>query len=189
VIQRIDRAVSFRGRQLLFAGHRDLDGRLRQTGIVFLTRRNHAEGFQIERRDKFADGFLDQQRKRTVRGVKLKSAVFHELDFMHDLFGNGVVFLQINAQFFRFIFHVAFSRQVGHQHAPVIADEFRLNVFVGGRIFHHGADMNAAFVRERAAPDKRPGIQRRHIGHIADIMRQIRQLFDGFRRQTFFPHL
>ena len=66
---------------------------------------------------------------------------------------------------------VAAAREIADQDALAVADEFRLDVLVGGRILQHRADVNAALVREGALADEWLVVAQRQIGQIGDEAR------------------
>ncbi|OQB51124.1 MAG: hypothetical protein BWX99_02815 [Deltaproteobacteria bacterium ADurb.Bin151] len=129
MVECVHRAIAFRGRQLLLSFHRNLDGGLRKAGVFQSARGDHAETFQVKRLYKLTNGFFHQNGQRSVSRVKLKSFIFHQLDLVNN-FIQGIFLVQVNAQNLRFIGNIAFARHIGNQHAPAVADQFRLHVFV-----------------------------------------------------------
>jgi len=187
VVERVDRTVSFGGRQLLLAAHGNLDRGLGQAGIIQRPRGHHAEALQRKGLHKLADCLLHQDRQRPVGRVELIPLVLHQLDLAHHL-AQRVFLVQIDAQGFGLVGNVAFAGHVGDQNAPAVADQLRRHVFVSRRIFRHGADMDASLVRKSAPPHERPRHQGRNVGHIADIQGKIRELPDRSHRQAAHFH-
>ena len=63
---------------------------------------------------------------------------------------------------------VAAAGEVADQHALAIADQFGLDVLVGGGVFQHGADVHAALVGEGALADEGLVVAQRQIGEFGD---------------------
>ena len=62
---------------------------------------------------------------------------------------------------------VAAAGEVADQDALAVADEFRLDVFVGGGILQDRADVHAALVGEGALADEGLVVAQRQIGQLA----------------------
>ena len=75
------------------------------------------------------------------------------------------------AMLLQLVQHVAAARKIAQQHALPVADHFRLDVLVGGRILQHRAHVHAAFVREGAVADERLIVAHRQIGQLGDEAR------------------
>ena len=110
--------------------------------------------FDIEELHAGMQRFAHQQLEGAFGRFQLIALVFHLLDAFQQLaariFGQAIgqaVLLQL-------VQHVAAAGEIAHQHALPVAHRFRCDVFVSGRIFQHGADMDAALMRERAVADK-----------------------------------
>ena len=65
--------------------------------------------------------------------------------------------------------HVAAAGKIADQHALAVADQFGRDVFVGGGILHHRADVDAAFVGEGALADIRLIAAQRQVGQFGDV--------------------
>ncbi len=62
---------------------------------------------------------------------------------------------------------VAAAGEVAHQDALAVADEFGLDVLVGGGVLEHGADVHAALVGEGALADEGLVVAQRQVGQFA----------------------
>ena len=98
-------------------------------------------------------GLADEKLEGPVGGFEIVALKFHFLypfeQVAAGLFGEAIgetLLLQL-------IDHVAASGEIADEHALPITDELGRDVFVGGGIFHYGADVNSAFMREGALAD------------------------------------
>ena len=132
--------------------------------------------------------FFHQDFERTVRGIKLVAVLFHKFDFRYDPAGIRAQGIDIDAHFPGFVKDVAFAGQIGYHYPPVAAHQFRIDVLVGNRVAHDGADVQAALVTEGAPADKRPAGERGDVGGFADEPGNLFQLFQVFRRHTRVSH-
>ena len=69
----------------------------------------------------------------------------------------------------QFVDDVAASGEIADQHALVISNQFRPDVFVGFRILKDSADVDAAFVCEGALAHERGAARDRKVGQFRDV--------------------
>ena len=115
-----------------------------------------------------AERFADQQFEGAFGGFQLVAFVLHLLDALEQ-FAAGVFFEAVGqAVLLELVDDVAAAGEVADQNALAVADEFGLDVFVGGGILQHGADVHAAFVGEGALADEGLVVAQRKIGQFGD---------------------
>src|ERR1035437_4547906 len=106
--------------------------------------------FDIEEVQAGAEGFADQQLEGAFGGFEFVALVLQLLDAFEE-FAAGV-FLEAagEAVLLELIDDVAAAGEVADEDALAVADEFRLDVLVGGGVLEDGADVHAALVGEGA---------------------------------------
>ena len=97
----------------------------------------------------------NQQFEIAFGNLEIVALMLHLLDVLQqplarvliEPFGNSVVV--------ELVLDVAAAGKIAQQHALTVADELGLHVLIGRGVLHHRADVDAAFVRERALADER----------------------------------
>ena len=115
-----------------------------------------------------AEGLADQQLEGAFGGFELVAFVLHLLDALQE-FAAGV-FLEAVGQavLLELVDDVAAAGKVADQDALAVADEFRLDVLVGGGVLEDGADVDAALVGEGAFADEGLVVAQRKVGQLGD---------------------
>src|SRR5208283_4514484 len=80
--------------------------------------------------------------------------------------------------FFGLVHDVGAARELGEQHAAIVAEECGIDVLVGRGVALDSRDVQAALVRERAAADVRLARKRREVGEFVDQRRNLAHHFE-----------
>ena len=88
----------------------------------------HVEGMEAR-----VDGFAHEKFECSFGGFEIVALVFHLLDALKNFTARGFrQVLVFQAEFFELVGNVAAAREITQKHALLIADHFRLDVFIGG---------------------------------------------------------
>ena len=124
--------------------------------------------FDVEEVHAGAEGFADQQFEGAFGGFEFVAFVLHLLDALEE-FAAGVFFEAVGeAVLLELVDDVAAAGEVADQDALAVADEFRLDVLVGGGVLEDGADVHAALVGEGALADEGLVVAQRKVGQFGD---------------------
>src|SRR5260370_3927585 len=110
--------------------------------------------FDVEEVHARAESFADQQLEGAFGGFELVAFVLHLLDALEELAAGAFFEAVGEAVLFEFVDDVAAAGEIADQDTLAVADEFRLDVLVGGGVLEDGTDMHAALVGEGALADE-----------------------------------
>ena len=113
-------------------------------------------------------GFADQQLEGAFGGFEFVAFVLHLLDALEQFAAGVFVEAVGQAVLLELVDDVAAAGEVADQDALAVADEFGLDVLVGGGVLEYGADVHAALVGEGALADEGLVVAQRQVGQFGD---------------------
>ena len=134
-----------------------LDGRLDDRLAVLALLDDHAEALEAEQRLVRRQLIAQQQLERGVADLIVVATVLAVLDALEHGGDAPVVALERKPQFLRLAQHGAFAGQLADEDALLVADDHRVDVLEGLWGPLHRGHVQAALVREGAAP---------HVGRV-----------------------
>ena len=130
-----------------------------------------------------AELVAEQQLEAGVGGLERVAARLHVLDPLGDPADGVLVAGQVVAELAALQLHRRAARHVRHQHPHVVADQRGVDVLVQHGIHLHRRSVQPCLVRERGVPDVGLVAARRHVGDLADRVRDAAHLGQAPGRQ------
>src|ERR1035438_1195424 len=124
--------------------------------------------FDVEEVQTGAEGFADEQLEGALGGLEFVAFVLHLLDALEELAAGGLFEAVGEAVLLELKDDIAAAGKVADEDALAVADEFGLDVLVGGGVLEDGADVHAAFVSEGAFADEGLVVAQRKVGQLGD---------------------
>ena len=141
----------------------------------------HAHALQREELAIVGKCLAHQEFERAVGRLQFVTLEFHLLDAIQHALARLRIEQLVPPLLLKLEDDVAASGQVTDQDSALVPDGFRRHVLVCLGVAQHGADVDAALMRERALADEAGTVRETQVRHVRDVIGERSQLGDVVR--------